>query len=321
MLREYFANFRKLLLVLSATTLTVLIAVGFYFWQGIYFPGKTNVASQYFTVEKGSNVFQISQNLEQAGLVKDDIFFNLYVLATGGQKKLQAGMYVISPSMNIPQIAEKIISGRVDEVKVTIPEGFNLRQIQERISQAYQGNSEIKFPSAGFFQKEYGFLGAVPADASLEGFLFPDTYSFSYLFKQEDIAKIMLANFDKKMAPELREEIKNQNKTIFEIITMASLLEEEVRTKEDKTMVSGVLWKRLRAGALLQVDAADPYYDTYKYRGLPPGPISNPGLESIAAAVYPKNSDYWYYLSAPDGKTIFSRTLLEHNIAKAKYLK
>ena len=121
---------------------------------------------------------------------------------------------------------------------------------------------------------------------------------------------------------------------------MASLIEKEVKTPEDKKIVSGILWKRLENSIPLQVDATISYitgkkgdsvsieetkidspYNTYKYKGLPLGPISNPGLESIIASIYPENSDYWYYLSTPEGKTIFSKTLEEHNIAKAKYLK
>lgn len=139
---------------------------------------------------------------------------------------------------------------------------------------------------------------------------------------------------------DLRKEIEKQGKTIFEIITMASLLEKEVRTMEDKKMVSAVLWKRLEASMPLQVDATiiyitgkkttkvsisetkiDSSYNTYRYKGLPIGPICNPGLDSIKAAIYPESSEYWYYLSTPEGETVFSETFKEHNIAKAKYLR
>ena len=150
----------------------------------------------------------------------------------------------------------------------------------------------------------------------------------------------MQDNFDKKITPELREEIQQQGKTIFEIVTMASLIEKEVREKEEKEIVSGILWKRLENKIPLQVDATITYitgkkttkiskeetqidspYNTYKYLGLPPGPICNPGIDSIEAAIYPKSSEYWYYLSTAEGKVIFSKTLEEHNLAKAKYLK
>jgi len=150
---------------------------------------------------------------------------------------------------------------------------------------------------------------------------------------------MMLNNFNKKITSDLREEIEKQNKTIFEIITMASLLEKRCGAKKIK-IVSGILWKRINHNIPLQVDATIVYitskqtikipkedleidspYNTYKFRGLPIAPICNPGLESIKAAIYPEDSDYFYYLSTLEGKTIFSKTLKEHNIAKARYLK
>jgi UPF0755 protein len=150
----------------------------------------------------------------------------------------------------------------------------------------------------------------------------------------------MLINFDDKITSDLKKEIKNQNKTLFEIITMASMIEKEVKTMEDKKIVSGILWKRMDSGMRLQVDATvlyaqnkeglkvytkdtqiDSPYNTYKNDGLPLGPISNPGIDSIIAAVYPTKTAYYYYLSASDGKTIWARTLEDHNNNKIKYLK
>jgi UPF0755 protein len=147
----------------------------------------------------------------------------------------------------------------------------------------------------------------------------------------------MLKNFDQKLTPALMAEIKAQKKSIFSIVTMASLLEKEVKTQEDKKIVSGILWKRIAIGMPLQLDATINYitnkgdasvtikdtkinspYNTYKYYGLPKGPISNPGLDSISAAIYPTKTNYLYYLT--DGKTIFSETLEQH-IEAAKYLK
>jgi UPF0755 protein len=156
----------------------------------------------------------------------------------------------------------------------------------------------------------------------------------------KDLVKKMLDNFDDKLTPDLRAEIKKQGKTIFEIITMASLIEKEVITKEDKEMVSGIFWRRMKIGMPLDSCATIAYvlgvnkwrysyedtripspYNTYLNAGLPLGPICNPGLESITAAVYPKTSAFLFYLSTPEGETIYSRTLEEHNIAKAKYLR
>jgi UPF0755 protein len=148
----------------------------------------------------------------------------------------------------------------------------------------------------------------------------------------------MLSNFSKKLNTGLREQIISQKKTVFEIITMASVIEKEVRTMDDKKIVSGIFWKRLETDMALQSCATVNYitgkndpgvslkdleidspYNTYKYRGLPKGPISNPGLDSILSAIYPDQSKYWYYLSTSTGKIIFSKTFAEHRAAQAKY--
>lgn len=315
----------------------------------IYFPmssftsAKASVKEVIFSIEKGEGSRDISLNLEKEGLIKWAPIFRLYVLTIGVSGRLQAGTYVLSSSMNMPKIAEKLAKGDVIKTEVTIPEGFTLSEIEMELTSEFKEqnlNPQLKSKSLNLYKKDYDFLADAPDVAGLEGYLFPDTYWFSYGAEEEDIIKAMLDNFSKKLNLALRGEIKNQKKTIFEIITMASLLEKEVKTIEDKKLVSGILWKRLKIGMPLQVDATIGYiigknsadisseetkidspYNTYKYKGLPLGPISNPGLESIMAAVYPSNSPYFYYLSAPDGKTIFSKTLQEHNLAKAKYLK
>lgn len=290
--------------------------IGTFFWQGIYLPKALKFSEEkIFLVGKGQNFFQITENLENDGLIKNKFLFNFYILVKGKQSNLQAGEYSLSSSMSIAKIAQKIIAGDVSKTIVTIPEGFTVKQIEERLN--------LKLPGE-----------------NLEGFLFPDTYQFPLKVSGEEVVKKMRDNFDKKLNLELREEIKKQGKTIFEIVTMASLLEKEVKTKEDKELVSGILWKRLKNKIPLQVDATITYitgkkntkvskedtqidspYNTYKYKGLPLDPICNPGIESILAALYPKDGGYWYYLSTPEGKTIFSKTLEEHNLVKAKYLK
>lgn len=309
----------------------------------IYFP-ITSLSKEevIFSIEKGEGSRDIANHLEKQGLIMRAPIFRLYVLTVGISGKLQAGTYILSPSMNIPKIAEKLAKGDVVKTKVTIPEGFTLSEIEMELTSEFKeqnSNPRLKNKGLNLYKKDYDFLADALDAAGLEGYLFPDTYWFSYGADEEDIIKAMLDNFDKKLTPDLREEIKNQKKTIFEIITMASLLEKEVKTIEDKKLVSGILWKRLKIGMPLQVDATigyiigknsadisleetkiDSLYNTYKYRGLPLGPISNPGLESIMAAVYPTDNPYFYYLSAFDGKTIFSKILKEHNLAKAKYL-
>jgi len=293
----------------------LLLFLGIFLWQGIFLPKDSSVVEKkLFLIEKGQSLFQIAENLERESLIKNRFFFDFYVLIRGAQNKLQAGEYSLSPSMDITEIAKKIISGEVAKIVVTIPEGFTVKQIEERLG--------LKLPGE-----------------NLEGFLFPDTYQFPPRVSGAEVVKKMRDNFDKKFTP-YRNEVSGAGLTPFEIITMASLLEKEVKTKEDKELVSGILWKRLENKIPLQIDATITYitgqkttkiskeetqidspYNTYKYLGLPKGPICNPGLESILVAIYPKDSDYWYYLSTPEGETTFSKTLEEHNYAKSKYLR
>jgi len=322
--------------------LLFVVCCGLIIWQGIYFPkNSTSQEESIFLIEKGQGLKEISENLEKENLIKNRFFFKLYVFFNNKQNQLQVGGYSLNSSMNVPEITEKFISGEVAEIKITIPEGFTLKQIESKLTdltnvpRMFLGILRVED-----FKSEFEFLKGASAELNLEGFLFPDTYHFSYLIKEEEIIGKMLNNFGKKLSPDLREEITRQKKSIFEIVIMASLLEKEVRSFEDKKLVSGILWKRLENGIHLQVDATITYitekkttkvlkedlqidspYNTYKYSGLPIGPICNPGLESIKAAIYPEASNFWYYLSKLDGETIFSRTLEEHNIAKAKYLR
>ena len=274
--------------------LIILFLGGAFFWLGVYFPQNPDSQKEIlFNIQKGEGVREISANLKKEGLVRQELFFQIYVFFRGDSKKLRAGTYSLSSSMNAPQIVNKFIKGDVKKIKITIPEGFTSEQIYQRIVQATGADNTI--------------LKNILEEN--EGYLFPDTYEILYGMSPEDIVKMMRDHFNAKIA---------DLNIAPEIVVMASLLERELQTKEDKEMASGILWKRLRIGMPLQVDA---FPWTYENRGLPQKPIANPGLESMEAAKYPKNSDYWYYLSSPDGKTIFSRTLEEHNIARAKYLR
>ena len=271
------------------------------FWQ-IFVPlGLNSQEEIIFSIKKGEGSRDIALNLEKQGLIAWAPVFRLYVLTVGVSGSLQAGEYLISPSMNIPEIAQKFSKGEVIKVKLTIPEGFSAEQIKERLA---------------------GFPNIAEAELALldekEGYLFPDTYYFSYNVTLDEALKAIEANFEKKITPELKTEIEKQGKTLEQVIIMASLLEKEVKTKEEKELAAGVLWKRLKVGMALQVDAE---MWTYQNRGLPPRPICNPGLESIIASVYPRESGFWYYLSTAEGETVFSETLEDHNAAKYEYLK
>lgn len=301
-----------------------------------------------FKIEKGEDSRIISLNLEKADLIRWSPIFRTYVHLKGVANKIQAGSYLLSPSMNIIEITEKLVKGDVIKEKITIIEGWDLRDIALYFEERGMFASGEFWETAGLpatttkaedFSLNFEFLKEKPKNISLEGYLFPDTYEIKPDDSLEDIIEKMLNNFDKKISP-YKDMISGSGKTLFEIITMASLIEKEVKTKEDKELVSGILWKRLKNSMPLQVDATVGYilgekklrisieesqidspYNTYKYRGLPLGPISNPGLDSILAAISLKESPFWYYLSKPNGETVFSKTLGEHEAAIEEYLR
>lgn len=299
--------------------ITLIVAViligGFLIYQGIYYPIEPGSdQTVIFLVKKGEGAKEISINLKEQGLIRYSSFFRVYALIEDKAEELKAGEYELSLSMNVVEIVNKLASGDRIKKMITIIEGWTIEDIAS-------------------------YLEVEELDSDLEGYLFPDTYEISPEDGIEEIIEKMLDNFNKKMSLELIEEIASQEKTIHEIVIMASLIEKEVRTFEDKKIVSGILWKRIEVGMPLQVDATITYitnrksteilqeeleidspYNTYKYKGLPFGPICNPGMESILAAIYPESSEYWFYLSTPEGETIFSKTLKEHSEARGKYL-
>jgi peptidoglycan lytic transglycosylase G len=272
--------------------LIIVLAAAAVFCFFIYLPQGCS-GQKVFLVGKGDGLNQIAGNLQSQELIRNKYFFIIYALLEKKDKKLVAGEYDLSCSMNVPEILAKISSGDRIKRMVTIIEGWTVKDIEERLN-----------------------MGSI--NPSFEGYLFPDTYEIYPDDKIEDVVKKMHDNFDSKITPEIKEEISSQKKTLEQVVIIASILEKEVQTTEDKKIVAGILWKRMANNMPLQVDAEP---ETYRHLGLPSSPICNPGLDSILAAVYPTDTKYWFYLSTKEGKTIFSATLAEHERARQKYLK
>jgi len=289
-----------------------------------------------YTVQKGWGDDEIASSLQKLGIVRSGYFFKFYSILSLKHSSLQAGEYNLSPRMSAYQIASKMAQGDVIRDTAVILEGWDIKDIGKYLeSKNICKQDYFVSLTKRDYSDDFTFLQDKPKSAGLEGYLFPDTYEIAKGETCEDVLSAMLTNFDQKLTPEIKEEIKKQEKSIFDIVTMASMIEKEVRTLDDKKIVAGILWKRLAIGMPLQIDATIVYitgnpnistadkkinspYNTYKYYGLPEGPISSPGIDSINAAIYPTKTNYWYYLT--DGKTIFSETLEEHNAAKVKYL-
>jgi len=326
---------KKILSIIATALLLVFFFICFEIYVPIN-PGSHETIT--FTAKKGWSNDQIADELQKLGIIRSRNFFEFYAILSLKNAGLQAGEYNLSPKMSIYEIATKMAQGDVIKNQLIILEGWDENDIGKYLeSKGICAQNHFISLTQKDYSSEFDFLADKPKNADLEGYLFPDTYEISKTETCEDVLNMMLANFGKKLTPDLRTEIKNQNKSVFDIVTTASLIEKEVRTLDDKKIVSGILWKRLAIGMPLQLDSTINYitnksdasakikdtkidspYNTYKYAGLPKGPISDPGINSITAAIYPKKTNYWYYLS--DGKTIFSETLKQHNTARILYL-
>ncbi len=336
-------------LVLALIVIAAWLAV-FSYQRLLAQPGP-NPAAQQFTIKSGQSVRQISRQLAAAGILRLPWLFQAYVWRHNLEKKLQAGQYQIPARASIRQLTEIFAQGKVvnKEVTIKIIEGWRLSQMADYLkNQGLVSAADFlplaKMASSGLETKlyqDFPFLADKPAGASLEGYLFPDTYRVYQDADGQDIIYKMLANFGQKVNKDLLAAIQQQKKSLYQVITLASIIEKEVRDPEDMKIVAGIFTKRLKRGQPLESCATLAYilgvnkrqysladtkvpspYNTYLHPGLPPGPICNPGLAAIKAAVWPQETEYNYFLTNPaDGQTIFSRTYQEHLRNKAKYLK
>lgn len=289
-----------------------------------------------FTIAKGTSGKAVAQQLEDADIITSKLFFRLKARKTD---PIQAGTFQLPSKASIPTVLS-IITKPADSLKITIPEGFTIKQIDERLA-AQNLTSSGEFikcvqtcPLPEAFQYKNFFSNQSPRN--LEGFLFPNTYFIdSGSFTSQEFLGQLLLEFQDQVADIAQ--TNNSGHNLYEVITMASIVEKEVRTDPDMPIVAGLLWKRLDSGWPIGADAtllyqkdnreitfadlnADNPYNTRKFQGLPPTPINNPGLSTIKAALNPKSSPYWFYLTPPSGEVIYGRTNEEHNANKRKYL-
>jgi UPF0755 protein len=289
-----------------------------------------------FLIKKGDSAKKVSKNLKESSLIKSKTVFNTYARKKDLAEKIIAGRFYLQKTMAIPEIMAIITDPAKAEATITIQEGLTAKDIDEKLV-------EIDLASSGEFLEAikafdgyeyYPFLdkeALSELQVPLEGYLFPDTYFLDGAdFEPEQLIVKCLNNFNDKL------EEKPEN--LHEVITMASIIEMEVNTDKDLKTVSGILWKRYKSNWHIGADATllyitddreitkedleiDSPYNTRKVVGIPPGPIGNPGLKSINAAIEPKASPYWYYLTTLDtGEVIYAKTNDEQNINKAKYL-
>lgn len=310
---------------LAVLGIGVVIMLGFQ----IFAPVDSGATEQVLVeIPSGSSVRQIAGILERSGIISSPRTFVAYSMITGSSGRLQAGKYSLNQAMNIPEVLDALVEGRAEttDITVVIPEGSNIWEVDKRLT-------ESKLITEGEFARVYW---------KQDGHLFPDTYRFRPDATIEDIAGVISENFNQKTD-------NLDPKTLI----IASLLEKEAKTTEDMRLVAGVIKQRIENGMLLQIDASVSYgaclreslasvfrkncdvtqigvrkeidkdseFNTYIHAGLPPRPISNPGLRAIEAAKNPQVNDYLFYLSTRDGEQIiYSKTLQEHLLNRKKYL-
>lgn len=325
-------------------------SAAFYIWNGLRPAAAGDVKEVEIT--SGMSAFKVSDLLEEQGIIKNSFLFKYYLRLEGEGSKFQAGRYALTPGMAKEEIVAKLNAGDTiaeETIRFTIPEGFTVLQIADKLAQEGIVDKE-QFLTLANEKRSWGDAEAVrsiPDDPDLhqrlEGYLFPETYEMKKDSTAEDIITRMLTETDRKLAElgeDWQSELEERDLTLHQLLTIASLIEREVVVDEERPIVASVIYNRLAEPMPLQIDATVQYlldkpkerlmesdlqvdspYNTYKVDSLPPGPIASPSLASIEAALHPAETDYFYYVTKKDGSQthLFAHTYEEHlkNIEKS----
>lgn len=301
------------------------------------------------TVKEGEGVSVITDRLEAEGVISRGDWLAKYLQLKGVDKKIQVGVFTLTPPFSIVHIAEQFGHPEKNEKTITLLPGWDLREIVAYLVNQGFGTEEQFFALTGKSATAYSkpvvrpesiasipLYLKLPKTASLEGYLAPDTYRVYANATPEDIIKKLFIERDSQFTDQMYKDIAAQKRTVHEVMTMASILEREVRTDEERKKVADLFWRRYDMGWALQADSTVHYltnkkgdvyttskdrqtdspWNTYKYKELPPGPISTPSISSIMAAIYPEKNDYWYFLTTFEGRVVYAKTLEQHNANK-----
>lgn len=313
----------------GAAALAVMAAVAGYF-MALRPVDVTDQAPVVFAVESGESPSAIAARLEERGLIRSRYAFLLHTVLTGKRSKLQVGAYAFQPAFSSSRIATMLAGGEVDQAKLVIAEGLRASQIADAAKRAgIDGLAEAYKDSYDF-----EFLKGRPPGQGLEGYLFPDTYLVSRDADPQSVVRLMLENFDRRVTADLRQKLTAKGLTLHQAITLASMVEREAGRAEDMPKIAQVFLKRLQIGMKLDSDVTVQFgaglepdqqaqtaaaiinsnspYNTYKFAGLPPGPICSPGIKAMEAVVNPAATDFLYFVADRDGVTYFARTFDEH---------
>ena len=328
-------------IIILVALLVIVLGGGIYF--GTAFGAQNLDAEVRVEIPEGSGAKQIGNILEENDVVKHKWAFVFQVRKSGTADELQPGTYAFGPGkVSLSEIVESMTSGgSIDNANnVTIPEGYTVEQIADTLAAGGFVDKQAFLAAAGAYDTSaYSYIPQGDSHIKLEGFLYPETYNISKEWGPDEIIGMMLAQFDKVFTEDMRNRAYAMGYSIYEIVTMASLVEREALFDDERPTVAGVFYNRLDIGMRLQSCASVQYilgeqkpvltesdiaidnpYNTYLYEGLTPGPIASPGLSSLNAALYPEDTDYMYFVAKPDGHHHFSTTHEEHVQAKNQYL-
>lgn len=312
-------------------------------------PAGESMESAPFTIQPGQTAATIASRLDRKGLIRDAGLFRLLVRYRGVDNQLQAGEYELSPGMNMDEIIRHLTQGRTKAIRLTVIEGWRTEEIAGLVAERRLGSRDEFMSLVRLGEYDYAFLQDRPPgdSSSLEGFLFPDTYLLSTDVSASDLIREMLDTFDERFTPATRQQTKRQGMTIYEVVTLASIVEREAAIPQERPIIASVFLNRLKKGMHLQADPTVQYalgfheeqetwwrklheedleidspYNTYKFAGLPPGPICNPGLASLEAVLKPAETEYLYFVRNDlkgDGSHVFAKTFTEHLVNMQKY--
>lgn len=305
-----------------------LAAVGWLWWASrpIAPPGARPVE---IVVETGSAVRTVGRRLEEEGVIRSALLFELWVRARGDAARIQAGTYRLPPDRPLPSVVDMLIEGRTVLIEVTVPEGLRLEQVAGIVARAL-GADSADFVAAAGDSVLADSLGVV--SSTLEGYLFPETYHVDPSTTARQMARIMVDQFQEVFGPAWRARAESLGFSVDQIVTLASIVEEEARVPEERKTIAGVFWNRLAKGMRLEADPTVQYslgghrarvlyrdlevdspYNTYRNIGLPPGPIASPGRSALEATLYPDSVPYLFFVATGEGgRHAFSETLAEH---------
>lgn len=287
-------------------------------------PGGGNVR---FVVPQGASFHEVADTLHRAGVIDSLLVFDLYARYRHLDRGVEAGAYELSRNLNMEQILLALQNARPQELFVTIPEGYTIKKTAAALDSGGLIKGADYLAAARTGKYDYDVLKELPPGLSLEGFLFPDTYLIPRDGTAKQLVQLQLDEFSKNWTAARKAEAAQRDLSVLQIVTIASMIEREAKFDVDRPLVASVIYNRLARGMLLQIDATVLYakgvwqssvtlddrrvnspYNTYLHVGLPPGPIANPGLKAIDAALQPAQSDYLFYLSDPQGHNHYAKT-------------